>query len=133
MDSVVDQEAKQWQGRSCLGRERGPISWLQNAELTILDAFERHAWKQWPLNPAYGPGDDLGADQREAFLTTASSGIHVISGGTGGVEQHDLTDQIEADRYLNVKMAAKKKVIGIKITRAIQHGSIKRYPVPTTR
>lgn len=57
--------------------------WLRRAEQTILDAFERHAWSQWPLNPAYAPGDDLGADQREAFLTAASSGISVISGGAG--------------------------------------------------
>lgn len=57
--------------------------WLRQAEQTILDAFERHAWTQWPLNPAYAPGDDLGADQREAFLTAASSGISVISGGAG--------------------------------------------------
>ncbi len=57
--------------------------WLRNAEQTILDAFERHAWTQWPLNPACAPGDDLGADQREAFLTAASSGISVISGGAG--------------------------------------------------
>ena len=57
--------------------------WLRQAEQTLLDAFERHAWTQWPLNPAYASGDDLGADQREAFLTAASSGISVISGGAG--------------------------------------------------
>ena len=45
------------------------------------------------------------------------------SGDAGSVEQHGLKDQIEADRYLNSKDAVKKKGLGIKITRAIPHGT----------
>ena len=56
---------------------------LRDAERAIRDAFERHAWTKWPLHPAFAPGDDLGADQREAFLTAATSGVSVISGGAG--------------------------------------------------
>jgi hypothetical protein len=46
------------------------------------------------------------------------------SGDAGSVEQHDLKDQIEADRYLNSKDAVKKNGLGIKITRAIPHGTV---------
>ena len=46
------------------------------------------------------------------------------SGDAGSVEQHGLKDQIEADRYLNSKDAVKKKGLGIKITRAIPHGTV---------
>jgi len=45
------------------------------------------------------------------------------SGDAGSVEQHDLKDQIEADRYLNSKEAVKKKGLGVKITRAVPPGT----------
>jgi len=53
-----------------------------------------------------------------------AKGPKKASGDAGSVEQHDLTDQIEADRYLNSKNAVKKKGLGIKITRAIPHGTV---------
>ena len=53
-----------------------------------------------------------------------AGGPKKASGDAGSVEQHDLTDQIEADRYLNSKDAVKKKGLGIKITRAIPHGAV---------
>ena len=53
-----------------------------------------------------------------------AQGPKKASGDAGSVEQHDLTDQIEADRYLNSKDAVKKKGLGIKITRAIPHGTV---------
>ena len=46
------------------------------------------------------------------------------SGDAGSVEQHDLKDQIDADRYLASKEAAKKKGLGIKVTKAIPHGTV---------
>ena len=52
-----------------------------------------------------------------------AQGPKKASGDAGSVEQHDLTDQIEADRYLNAKDAVKKKGLGIKVTRAIPHGT----------
>jgi len=45
------------------------------------------------------------------------------SGDAGSVEQHSLTEQIEADRYLNSKEAVKKKGLAVKITRAIPPGT----------
>jgi hypothetical protein len=44
-------------------------------------------------------------------------------GDAGSVEQHDLKDQIEADRYLNSKEAAKKG-LGVKMTKVIPPGAV---------
>ncbi|MDD5699407.1 MAG: hypothetical protein PHH77_12405 [Victivallaceae bacterium] len=40
------------------------------------------------------------------------------------VEQHSLSDQIEADRYLNSKAAVKKARSGLKITKMCPPGSV---------
>jgi len=53
-----------------------------------------------------------------------AAGPRRAKGDSGEVEQHSPKDQIEADRYLNSKAAAKKKGLGIKITRAVPHGSV---------
>lgn len=45
------------------------------------------------------------------------------SGDAGSVEQHSLKDQIEADRYLNSKNAAKNKNLGIRITKLVPPGT----------
>ena len=44
-------------------------------------------------------------------------------GDSGEVEQHDLKDQIEADRYLSSKEAAKKK-LGVRMTKVIPPGAV---------
>ena len=59
----------------------------------------------------------MAEDLKDAIKDNAS-GPKRASGDAGSVEQHDLTEQIEADRYLNSKDAVKKKGLGIKITRA---------------
>jgi len=43
-------------------------------------------------------------------------------GDSGSVEQHDLKDQIEADRYLASKEAAKKG-LGVKMTKVVPPGA----------
>ena len=40
------------------------------------------------------------------------------------VEQHPLKDQIEADRYLASKEAARKPGLGIKFTKIVPPGSV---------
>lgn len=40
-------------------------------------------------------------------------------GDSGSVEQHSLKDQIEADRYLTAKTAAKKPARGLRFTKLI--------------
>lgn len=44
-------------------------------------------------------------------------------GDAGSVEQHSLTEQIEADRYLASKAAAKSKGLGAKIAKMVPPGS----------
>ncbi len=53
-----------------------------------------------------------------------AQGPKKASGDAGSVEQHDLTDQIEADRYLKSKEAVNKRGLGIKMTRAIPPGTV---------
>jgi len=64
------------------------------------------------------------AEELKDTIKDNASGPKRASGDAGSVEQHDLKDQIEADRYLNSKEAVKKKGLGIKVTRAIPHGTI---------
>jgi len=45
------------------------------------------------------------------------------SGDSGSVEQHSLTEQIEADRYLNSKEAAKSKGLGVRVTKLVPPGA----------
>ncbi len=45
------------------------------------------------------------------------------SGDSGSVEQHSLTEQIEADRYLSSKEAAKKG-LGVRMTRVVPPGAV---------
>ena len=42
----------------------------------------------------------------------------------GSVEQHDLQDQIEADRYLSSKEAVKRKGLGLRLTKIIPPGTV---------
>jgi hypothetical protein len=44
-------------------------------------------------------------------------------GDAGSVEQHSLKDQIEADRYLASKAAAKSKSLGVKASKMVPPGS----------
>ena len=64
----------------------------------------------------------MAEDLKDAIKDNAS-GPKRASGDAGSVEQHGLKDQVEADRYLNSKEAVKKKWLGIKVTRAIPHGT----------
>jgi len=44
-------------------------------------------------------------------------------GDSGEMEQHSLKDQIEADRYLESKKAAKKKGLGVKMSKLVPPGA----------
>jgi len=44
-------------------------------------------------------------------------------GDSSEVEQHSLADQIEADRYLNSKKAAKGKKAGLKFAKLVPPGA----------
>lgn len=65
-----------------------------------------------------GDEDDL----KEAIRENAK-GPAKAAGDSGSVEQHPLRDQIEADRYLNSKKAAKAKRLGLRITKLVPPGT----------
>jgi hypothetical protein len=45
------------------------------------------------------------------------------SGDAGSVEQHNLKDQIEADRYLASKVATKSKTRGLRFNKLVPPGA----------
>lgn len=63
------------------------------------------------------------AENLEQNLRDNAQGPKRASGDSGSVEQHDLKDQIEADRYLSSKEATKKK-LGVRMTKVIPPGAV---------
>lgn len=63
-------------------------------------------------------------DSLDQAIRDNAAGPKRAQGDAASVEQHGLKDQIEADRYLSAKDAAKKKGLGIKVTRAVPHGTV---------
>jgi len=63
------------------------------------------------------------SDELEEQLKENSKRPAKAAGDAASVEQHPLRDQIELDRYLNSKKAAKRKGLGILITKIIPPGS----------
>jgi hypothetical protein len=51
-----------------------------------------------------------------------AAGPKRAAGDSGSVEQHSLTEQIEADRYLASKEAAKSKGLGIRVSKLVPPG-----------
>lgn len=47
-----------------------------------------------------------------------------VSGDAGSVEQHKLSEQIEADRYLAAKEAAKSKSRGLRFNKIVPPGAV---------
>jgi len=56
-------------------------------------------------------------------ITDNASGPKRAQGDSGSVEQHSLIDQIEADRYLASKAAAKRRDRGLRMTRISPPGA----------
>ena len=65
-----------------------------------------------------GDDDDLEQTIRENAKAPAKA-----TGDSGSVEQHPLRDQIEADRYLASKKAAKSKKLGVRFTKVVPPGT----------
>lgn len=63
------------------------------------------------------------ADDLDETIRDNARGPAKASGDAGGVEQHRLKDQIEADRYLNSKEAAKRKHRGLRFSRLVPPGT----------
>jgi len=65
------------------------------------------------------------ADELEDTILENAQGPAKASGDAGSVEQHKLTDQIEADRYLASKQAAKSKRRGLVFNKIVPPGAEK--------
>jgi hypothetical protein len=57
------------------------------------------------------------ADDLEDEIRKNAEGPAKVSSDAGSVEQHKLSDQIEADRYLSSKDAAKSKRRGLRFNK----------------
>ncbi|MEZ6099989.1 MAG: hypothetical protein R3E01_13555 [Pirellulaceae bacterium] len=61
--------------------------------------------------------------QIEDAIRTNAQGPAKAAGDAGSVEQHKLTDQIEADRYLASKEATRSKRRGLVLNKLIPPGT----------
>lgn len=59
------------------------------------------------------------ADELEDAIRQNASGPAKAAGDAGSVEQHKLADQIEADKYLASKAAAKTKSRGLTFNKLV--------------
>lgn len=59
------------------------------------------------------------SDDLEDAIRQNAQGPAKASGDTGSVEQHSLTDQIAADRYLSSKAAANFKSRGLRFNKLV--------------
>ncbi len=57
-------------------------------------------------------------------IKTNAKGPAKASGDAGSVEQHKLTDQIAADKYLASKKASRAKGLGIKLAKIAPGGTV---------
>ena len=63
------------------------------------------------------------ADDLEQTIRENADGPAKASGDSGSMEQHKLSDQIAADRYLASKQATKSKRLGLRITKIVPPGA----------
>ena len=64
------------------------------------------------------------AEAATAALNAALLGPAKVSGDAGSVEQHRLSDLIEADRYARGRCAATSPSRGLRITKLIPPGTV---------
>ena len=63
------------------------------------------------------------ADEIDKTIEENAKGPKRASGDSGSVEQHSLSDQIAADKYLASKKAAQSKGMGIRMSKLVPSGS----------
>ena len=63
------------------------------------------------------------ADDLERTIRDNADGPAKASGDSGSMEQHKLSDQIAADRYLASKQAAKSRRLGLRFTKIVPPGA----------
>jgi len=63
------------------------------------------------------------ADDLDQTIRDNADGPAKATGDSGSMEQHKLSEQIAADRYLASKQAAKSKRLGLRITKIVPPGA----------
>jgi len=63
------------------------------------------------------------ADDLKDKIRENAQGPAKVAGDAGSVEQHKLADQIEADKYLASKEAAKTKSRGLRFNKLVPPGA----------
>jgi hypothetical protein len=63
------------------------------------------------------------ADDLDNTIRENAKGPAKAAGDAGSIEQHKLSEQIEADRYLASKDAAKSKKRGLKFNKLVPPGA----------
>ena len=63
------------------------------------------------------------AENLDTQIRDNAAGPKKATGDSGSVEQHALTDQIAADRYLASKKAARSGGLGIRLSKLVPPGS----------
>lgn len=62
-------------------------------------------------------------DDLEDTIRENAQGPSEAHDDAGGMKQHNLRDQIEVDRYLNSKQAARSKTRGLNISKLVPPGA----------
>jgi hypothetical protein len=62
-------------------------------------------------------------DELDDIIRKNAQGPAKASGDAGSMEQHSLSEQIAADRYLQSKHAVRSKGLGLRITKIVPPGS----------
>ena len=63
------------------------------------------------------------AEDLDQTIRDNADGPARAAGDSGSMEQHKLSEQIAADRYLASKQAAKSKRLGLRITKIVPPGA----------
>lgn len=64
------------------------------------------------------------SDTLDTAIQDNAAGPRKASGDAGSVEQHELTDQIAADKYLESKRASRAKGLGVKLAKIAPGGTV---------
>lgn len=63
------------------------------------------------------------AKELDTTIRENAEGPSEATGDSGSMKQHPLRDQIEADRYLNSKQAARRKGLGVRTSKLVPPGA----------
>ena len=64
------------------------------------------------------------AENLDNSIKTNAEGPAKASGDSGSVEQHKLSDQIAADKYLESKKASRARGLGVKLAKISPGGTV---------